>query len=431
MEKVKRGLYWFRNDLRLDDNPALNKLNSECNEVIFIYVFDPILFEKTEFGLSRIAEPRFEFIRECLSDLSQQLQSHKQKLIIKVGESNQVIIDLIEEYQINAIGFTPLYGVYEKRQIVEIKSSFKGQLEFYCDESSTLFNQRQLPFEIGNMPDGFSVFRKKIENALKPNDSVKNMVDKPDSFSPVITDVKSDKLPDFTSHKHEVVSMKHEGGEQAAKNQLDYYSFQTKNLSQYKDTRNALDGWDFSSKLSAYLAQGCISPRQIMKKVLDYENQFGSNQSTYWLYFELLWREFYQWHQEKYSVDLYSKKGIQNIDPNLEFDQNLFNKWIIGETENDFVNAFMRQLKLTGWMSNRGRQIVASYFVNQLSLDWRYGAAWFEKQLVDYDPANNWGNWQYLAGVGVDPRGRRAFNIEKQQKTYDPHYQFINFFKKH
>jgi len=103
-----------------------------------------------------------------------------------------------------------------------------------------------------------------------------------------------------------------------------------------------------------------------------------------------------------------------------------FEQWKDGVTKNDFVNAFMIQLKQTGWMSNRGRQIVASYFVNQLGLDWRYGAAWFEEQLIDYDPANNWGNWQYLAGVGVDPRGRRAFNIEKQRQMYDPDNVFIN-----
>ena len=85
----------------------------------------------------------------------------------------------------------------------------------------------------------------------------------------------------------------------------------------------------------------------------------------------------------------------------------------------------MCQLKTTGWMSNRGRQIVASYFINELGLDWRFGAAWFEEQLIDYDPASNWGNWQYLAGVGTDPRGRRQFNIAKQQREYDPTGEFI------
>ena len=100
--------------------------------------------------------------------------------------------------------------------------------------------------------------------------------------------------------------------------------------------------------------------------------------------------------------------------------------WCYGNTASDFVNAFMRQLLNTGWMSNRGRQIVASYLINELGVDWRYGAAWFEQQLIDYDVAANWGNWQYLAGVGTDPRGRRHFNIEKQQQTHDPDLTFTH-----
>jgi deoxyribodipyrimidine photo-lyase len=122
---------------------------------------------------------------------------------------------------------------------------------------------------------------------------------------------------------------------------------------------------------------------------------------------------------------MFALRGIQNKDPNLTYCPEHFNAWCCGETNNEFVNAFMRQLLHTGWMSNRGRQIVASYLINEMSIDWRYGAAWFEQQLIDYDVAANWGNWQYLAGVGTDPRGRRHFNIEKQRQTYDPECTFI------
>jgi deoxyribodipyrimidine photo-lyase len=86
----------------------------------------------------------------------------------------------------------------------------------------------------------------------------------------------------------------------------------------------------------------------------------------------------------------------------------------------------MRQLNATGYMSNRGRQIAASALIHELGLDWRCGAAYFEQQLIDYDPASNWGNWQYIAGVGADPRGGRQFNLEKQTKMYDPDGAFIN-----
>jgi deoxyribodipyrimidine photo-lyase len=101
-------------------------------------------------------------------------------------------------------------------------------------------------------------------------------------------------------------------------------------------------------------------------------------------------------------------------------DQELLDKWINGTTGDDFVDANMRELKYTGFMSNRGRQNVASYLIDQLKVDWRFGAAYFEEQLIDYDVSSNWGNWAYLAGVGNDPRGKRVFNTDKQATDYDP-----------
>ena len=422
---MNKGIFWFRNDLRLEDNPALNSLCAACDEVAFVYILDPELLVPTDFAESRLGKARWQFIQESLADLQQQLEQQKQQLIIKVGKPNKVITDLINSKNINHIGVTPLSGVYEKRNIETIKRQFDNKLTWHQHESFTLFNQTELPFNIDDLPDGFTPFRKKIEKAIKPIQVSEKVLAKPKRFPEQIRNINSDPLPDIPKFVSPIKDMIHKGGEHAARQQLDYYCHQSKHLSQYKETRNGLDGWDFSSKLSAYLAQGCISPRQVMQTVIDYEQQFSANQSTYWLYFELLWREFYQWHQEKYGADLYLEHGIRDVDPQLGFNESDCVKWKMGETDSDFVNAFMRQLSLTGWMSNRGRQIVASYFVNQLQLDWRYGAAWFEQQLIDYDPANNWGNWQYLAGVGVDPRGRRAFNIEKQRQMYDPNNEFI------
>ncbi|WP_308873538.1 FAD-binding domain-containing protein [Thiothrix subterranea] len=171
-------------------------------------------------------------------------------------------------------------------------------------------------------------------------------------------------------------------------------------------------------------ARLCI-PRQIVAELQDYEAQYGANDSTYWLYFELLWREYFQWLHYRYGNRLYLLRGIRNQDPLLSKNPKALAGWCEGKTAAPFVNAFMHQLRNTGWMSNRGRQIVASYLINQLGVDWRDGAAWFEAQLIDYDPASNWGNWQYLTGVGTDPRGRREFNIGKQQREYDPAGAFV------
>ena len=161
-----------------------------------------------------------------------------------------------------------------------------------------------------------------------------------------------------------------------------------------------------------------------MKK---YEAQFSANESTYWLEFELLWRDYFRFMMKKYSNRFFQQAGIKEKTDNLHAHNNeTLLTWINGQTGNDFIDANMIELKLTGFMSNRGRQNVASYLCNDLKLDWRYGAAYFEQQLIDYDVCVNWGNWAYLAGVGNDPKGNRIFNIEKQANDYDKLKTFRN-----
>ena len=163
----------------------------------------------------------------------------------------------------------------------------------------------------------------------------------------------------------------------------------------------------------------------VFNEVKKYEKQFGVNDSTYWLIFELLWRDFFRFMFKKYQTKFFLYSGIKTDKVNSKsLNEKLLSQWINGATESDFINANMLELKLTGFMSNRGRQNVASYFCNELNMDWRFGAAYFEEQLIDYDPSSNWGNWAYLAGVGNDPRGHRYFNIEKQANDYDKNKSF-------
>jgi deoxyribodipyrimidine photo-lyase len=186
-------------------------------------------------------------------------------------------------------------------------------------------------------------------------------------------------------------------------------------------------GADYSSKFSAWLAQGCMSPRSIYAEIKKYESKIIANESTYWLFFELLWREYFRWILLKYGNHFYQKKGIQkNKSQDTQHDILKFESWKNGTTGHKFIDANMRELNLTGFMSNRGRQNVASYLCHNLKLDWRYGAAYFEQELIDYDVACNWCNWAYVAGVGNDPRPNRVFNIDKQANDYDPTYKYRN-----
>jgi deoxyribodipyrimidine photo-lyase len=168
-----------------------------------------------------------------------------------------------------------------------------------------------------------------------------------------------------------------------------------------------------------------LSARRALAELRRYEAANGANDSSYWLFVELLWREYFQWIAEQLGDKLFALKGINDNGGFQCFYPERFEKWCQGTTPYPLVNACMRELKQTGFLSNRGRQIVASCLVNELALDWRYGAAWFENQLCDYDVASNWGNWQYIAGVGVDPRGGRHFNLQKQTEMYDPKHEYI------
>ena len=201
---------------------------------------------------------------------------------------------------------------------------------------------------------------------------------------------------------------------------LNSYFWQEDLLKVYKETRNGLLGADYSSKFSPWLAHGCLSPRYIFEEVKKYEAERKKNQSTYWLIFELIWRDYFRFVAKKYGNRIFLQSGIRNQNMEAKGSKRIFQKWINGETGIPFIDANMIELKQTGFMSNRGRQNVASFLVKDLKINWTWGASYFESVLLDYDPCSNWCNWNYVAGVGNDPRENRYFNILSQAERYDP-----------
>lgn len=201
--------------------------------------------------------------------------------------------------------------------------------------------------------------------------------------------------------------------------EINYY-FNTKKLaSSYFETRNGLIGRDFSTKFSRFLSSGLLDVRYLYNCVKDFEKENGSNKSTYWIIFELLWREFFYWHYHKHTTRYFSENGIRGEKDFSDFPHYNFDE-LRSLTDHKFFNAALNELEETGFQSNRVRQIFASVWINDVKLNWRSGADFYETYLIDYDVYSNYGNWQYLAGVGVDPRGKRYFNVEKQLTTYDP-----------
>jgi deoxyribodipyrimidine photo-lyase len=195
-------------------------------------------------------------------------------------------------------------------------------------------------------------------------------------------------------------------------------------LKTYKDTRNQLMGSEFSSKFSPFLAVGSLSVRRIWQALEAHQTIVGPSEGCDWMRQELLWREFFLWSERAHGAAFYNESGIQGRQSHANPDRELFRRWTRAECGHGVIDAQMRELNATGYLSNRGRQWVASHFVNSLQLPWTWGARYFEWMLMDADPALNTGNWAYLAGVGSDPRSfggpPRRFDLERQTQRYDP-----------
>ncbi|MEM0964146.1 MAG: DASH family cryptochrome, partial [Bacteroidota bacterium] len=215
------------------------------------------------------------------------------------------------------------------------------------------------------------------------------------------------------------------GGETAGLERLQHYIWDEDRLKVYKETRNGMLAPDDSSKLSPWLSHGCLSPRRVQAEVRRYEAEREKNRSTYWLTFELLWRDFFRVYGAKYGDRLFYPSGPERVAGMPDrLDEGVFAAWRDGRTGLPMVDASMRELNETGFMSNRGRQNVASFLAKHLRQPWWVGAAYFEALLVDYDVTSNWGNWAYNAGVGSDPRDR-YFDVELQLKKYDADAAFV------
>jgi deoxyribodipyrimidine photo-lyase len=425
---MKRGIIWFKNDLRLHDNETLVKAMEQCDEIIPVYCFDESHFKITEFGFNKTGNFRAQFLLESLIDLDKSLRLIGSGLIIVKGNPAIEISKLVQEFKVQKV-FAKKEIAFEELFIQKKVENELGKVNcsFETFSTSTLYELNDLPFTLNNIPDIFTNFRKLVEK----ESLIREVIDKPTQLkSPIIQPMNLPTLHELSLTEVVIdkkAAIQFKGGETEAWKRLDNYFFKTNSLSKYKETRNELIGANYSSKFSAWLALGCISARSIYAQIKHYENEIIANESTYWLVFELLWRDYFYFVMAKYGNRFFQKNGIKSNEyqPRNHYPP-LFKKWQNGETGNDFIDANMIELKLTGFMSNRGRQNVASYLCNDLKLDWRYGAAYFEQQLTDYDVSSNWGNWAYLAGVGNDPRCNRAFNIDKQANDYDKNKSYRN-----
>lgn len=357
------------------------------------------------------------------------------------------------------------------------------QCPFKLLEGKSLIHSRDLGFPVKQLPDVFTHFRKQVEGPdmfrapLPAPEKLKPFpeVDVPDSAGVFGLSSKTsegfDKKEVIEKHLlkpllkepvlgHQELLSKvsdsegktdvphsafpYRGGETEALKRLNHYFEAGKSSpgAHYKETRNEMLGPDYSTKFAAALAHGLLSPRLIAQKATELDSSTNiSKGGGYWILFELLWRDYFYFVGWKFGSRLFTLGGIEEVlspksaqskaydwknSSSLDDPNDPFVKWATAKTGVPMIDANMTELVQTGFMSNRGRQNVASFLTKDLYWNWRYGAEYFESWLVDYDPNSNWGNWQYVAGVGNDPRSSRQFNPIKQGKDYDAKGEYVS-----
>jgi len=419
------SVIWFRNNLRTLDNTSLFKAIHHHEKAIAVYFFDPKYFEIDTFGFKKTEKFRAKFLIETITDLKRNLADLNITLLTYFKNPEDKLPKICEEFSVETI-YTQKEWTDEELQTNHLLKKALPNVKFIEDFDQFLYHPNVVSNDYSKIPDVFTNFRKGVEKKVRIEAEISvskvnetNLIDN-NTKIPTLEDLG---FEDFSTNRNTAFPFK--GGETEALKRVNYYLFETKKVSVYKNTRNGLVAIDYSTKFSPWLANGSLSAKTIYWRIKQYEKEFGSNESTYWVIFELIWRDYFKFISLKYGSKIFQIEGILDVKYNWNNNSKAISQWIQGKTKDNFVNANMIELKETGWMSNRGRQNVASYFAKELLLDWRIGAAYFESILLDYDVHSNYGNWMYVSGVGNDPRDRK-FNTQFQAQNYDGNYKFRN-----
>lgn len=432
--------------MRLHDNPALHRsaeLSGNTSGLIVpVFCFDPRIYgdsARSEFGSLKCSARRAAFVLDGIADLRVSLEKNGSKLLVANERPDEFMRKISRE-----MTGCKLSVVYQDEVCSEEKSvEFEVRQVFDSYEAvwgSTLYDLKDLPYSDGlvDLPGTFTSFRNDVEKkctiqralAIPDRLPFPSLNDFPimkdnSTFMPTLADL------GYTTDQIKVAEsaddpniVEFRGGETAALARVKDYIWEKDLLKVYFDTRNGmLATEDYSTKFSPWLAHGNLSPRHVAQECVKYERQRVANKSTYWVVFGLVLRDFFKYFALKHGNSMFFPGGTVGSNMEWKHNQKNLQAWIDGKTGFPLVDANMRELAATGFMSNRGRQNVASFLVLELNEDWRYGADYFESTLLDYDVHSNWGNWCFAAAMSGGRLNR--FNIVKQSKNYDQHGEYV------
>lgn len=424
MHSQPPAIVWFRHDLRLKDNPALNAAVQTSRPVIAIFIYDREAMKDSDYG----AAGKW-WLHHNLAHLQIALKDRGVHLAIRTGNSADIIQKIIEETGATSLFYNRIYEPWSIKRDKDIKALFtqKG-IEVQSFSGHYLFE----PWTIKNKSgDPYKIFTPFYKACLAQEDRIGEPLAAPGTMTGYRQDIAHERqdVPGFIPaiRWDKKMETHWESGESAAHNRLN--AFLDNGLTDYKDGRDRPDR-DKTSSLSPYLRFGIISPRAIWHttRAYAYAHDIPENQTESFLR-ELIWREFCN-HLLYYFPDM-PVKPLQGKFENFPWKRNVKHRtaWQKGLTGYPIVDAGMRQLWETGWMHNRVRMIAGSLLVKHLLQPWQDGEAWFMDCLIDGDPANNSAGWQWIAGCGADAAPYfRIFNPILQGEKFDPGGDYVRRF---
>ncbi|MCD8442444.1 DNA photolyase family protein [Tenacibaculum dicentrarchi] len=390
----KLAIFWFRRDLRLEDNVALfNALNSS-NKVLPIFIFDEEILDKLPENDARVS-----FIYQTLQQLDTTLKDAGSSLLIKKGNPLEVWKTIISEFDISAVYTNKDYEPYGLQRDAEISDFLKSKsIDFLSYKDQVIFEEAEVTKNDGLPYTVYTPYKNKWLQKFNAEEDLKNYEINFNNFHQFISKIPSLKSIGFNESSIKVPP------------------YNLSNLTNYDEIRD-FPFIDKTSYLSPYFRFGLVSVRKMVKFALKTNATFLN---------ELIWREFFMqvlFHFPKVVTNNFKQKYDAVPWRNNEAE---FEKWCKGETGYPMVDAGMRQLNKTGYMHNRVRMITAGFLCKHLLIDWRWGEAYFAEKLLDYDLSANNGNWQWSAGTGCDAAPYfRVFNPEAQLKKFDKDLQYI------
>jgi deoxyribodipyrimidine photo-lyase len=391
-------IFWFRRDLRLDDNVGLFHALNSGNEVLPIFIFDSDII-----GQLPKDDHRITFIHELLIKINQQLQTKGKTLAVFYGKPIDVFNKIIKEKNIQSVYTNHDYEPYARKRDKTLNELFVSKnIEFKTCKDQVTFEKSEIVKDDGLPYVVYTPYSKKWKEKFQ---------------SIVLQNYNSeDKLDKIIQHSYPFLNIE-DIGCQTSTIKVPSFDISKKLIDNYESTRNfpELKG---TSLLGIYLRFGAVSIRKIVAEANKSANETFLK--------ELIWREFFMqilWHFPHTINKSFKIKYDAIVWNNDEAD---FEKWCQGKTGYPFVDAGMRELNATGHMHNRVRMIVASFLCKHLLIDWRWGETYFAQKLFDYEQSSNVGNWQWAAGSGVDAAPYfRIFNPSEQIKKFDKDLKYI------